>query len=36
LFGDPEEYKNLSDTEKEELTQTMLGKHKVWVDNPLI
>ena len=36
LFGDPEDYKDLSEQEKEELTQKMIGQHKVWADNPSI
>lgn len=30
LFGDPEEYKNLSDEEKENMTAKMMSKHKSW------
>jgi len=29
-FGAPEEYDHLSEEEKEELTQHMMGKHKMW------
>jgi len=35
LFGDPEEYSKLSSEEKENLTNTMLNKHKKWSENPL-
>ena len=30
LFGDPDSYNHLSQEEREELTQKMMGKHKVW------
>jgi len=30
LFGNPDEYANMSSEEKEELTQKMMGKHKKW------
>jgi len=29
-FGDPDSYKNMSQEEREELTQQMMGKHKAW------
>ena len=32
LFGDPKEYANMSDDEKESLTQKMMGKHKTFVN----
>ena len=31
MFGDPDSYDELSDEEREELTQDMMGKHKTWV-----
>jgi len=31
IFGSPDDYKDLSDTEKEAITQKMMGKHKSWV-----
>jgi hypothetical protein len=30
LFGDPEEYKNLSEEEQQVLTDKMLSKHRIW------
>ena len=30
LFGNPDEYANMSSEEKEELTHKMMGKHKKW------
>jgi len=30
MFGDPKEYEHMSPEEREELTQKMLGKHKIW------
>ena len=30
MFGDPTEYEHLSTEKREELTQRMMGKHKVW------
>ena len=35
LFGDPEAYKDMSEQEKENLTQKMLGKHKTWSGDKL-
>lgn len=35
LFGDNSLYENMSDEEKETLTQKMLNKHKMWADNAL-
>lgn len=38
LFKDPEEYKDLSQNEREALTQQMMGRLKKWAegkDNPL-
>lgn len=31
LFRDPEEYKNLSQEERDELTKKMMGQHRQWV-----
>ena len=33
VFGDPKDYKNLSNKAKEELTQKMMGMHKKWVQH---
>ena len=30
VFGDPDSYKKMSQEEKEELTQKMMGNHKQW------
>jgi len=30
LFGDPEDYEELSNEEREDLTKTMLSKHRNW------
>lgn len=30
LFGDPADYENYSDKEREDLTKQMLAKHKTW------
>jgi hypothetical protein len=30
LFGDPKDYESMSREKREELTQRMMGKHKVW------
>jgi len=30
VFGSPEEYKKMSEKEKKELTEKMMGKHKAW------
>ena len=30
MFGDPEEYKDMSEEEKKELTRKMMGMHKHW------
>jgi len=30
MFGDPKDYESVSQEEREEMTQKMLGKHKVW------
>lgn len=35
LFGDPEDYLELSEEQKENLTNKMLGKHKSWAENSL-
>ena len=35
VFGDPETYKNLSDNEKQQLTEEMMKSHKNWVNNVL-
>lgn len=35
MFGDPEENKNLSEKEKQELTDKMMGMHKRWANNKL-
>lgn len=35
LFGDPEAYDNMSEQEKENLTQKMLGKHRTWSGDKL-
>ena len=32
LFRDPKEYEHLSEEERKELTEKMLGKHKGWAD----
>lgn len=31
LFKDPDEYDNMSQEERDKLTQQMMGKHKQWV-----
>jgi hypothetical protein len=31
LFGSPEDYAHLSEEERQEMTQKMMGKHKSWV-----
>ncbi len=30
MFGDPKDYDSLSQEEREELTEKMMGKHKIW------
>lgn len=35
LFGDPEDYADLSESEREEMTNTMLSKHKVWAGDSI-
>jgi hypothetical protein len=35
LFGDMSEYEHMSQEEKEELTQQMMGRHKAWGRNPM-
>ena len=30
MFGDPKDYESLSQEEREEMTQKMMGKHKIW------
>lgn len=30
LFGNPDDYANMSPEKKEEMTQKMMGKHKKW------
>ena len=32
IFGDPEEYENMDDAERESLTESMMGKHKTWTN----
>lgn len=36
LFGNPEDYEKMSDDEREDLTQKMMGKHKNWVSGGLL
>lgn len=33
MFGDPEEYKKMSDKERKELTMKMMGVHKSWASS---
>lgn len=35
IFGDPEEYKELSEKEKQKITDQMMGKHKSWAGTVL-
>lgn len=35
LFGNPEDYQHLTDEEKKEMTEKMMGKHKSWVNKGL-
>jgi hypothetical protein len=35
LFGDPEDYADLPMTEREEMTNNMLSKHKVWAGDSI-
>jgi hypothetical protein len=30
MFGDPKDYESLSQEEREEMTDKMMGKHKIW------
>lgn len=30
MFGDPKDYESLTQEEREELTEKMMGKHKIW------
>lgn len=30
MFGDPKDFDSLSQEEREEMTEKMMGKHKVW------
>jgi hypothetical protein len=30
MFGDPKEYETLSQEKREEMTEKMMGKHKIW------
>jgi hypothetical protein len=30
MFGDPKDYESLSQEEREEMTEKMMGKHKIW------
>jgi hypothetical protein len=30
MFGDPKDYESLSQEEREEMTEKMMGKHKMW------
>lgn len=30
MFGDPEEYKNMTAEDKKKLTKDMMGRHKEW------
>jgi len=34
MFGDPEDYSHLSEEERQNKTDKMLAKHKVWSKNP--
>lgn len=36
LFGDPEEYKNLSKEERDKVTEKMMNKHKSWANNDFL
>ena len=36
LSGDPEDYEKMSDSEKEDLTQKMMGKHKNWAKGGIV
>ena len=36
LFGDPKDYDSMSQEKREELTQKMMGKHKVWAGKSLL
>ena len=33
IFRDPDEFKDLSEEEREEMTETMMKKHKNWVSS---
>jgi len=33
MFGDPKDYEKMSEKERKEKTQIMMGKHKAWADN---
>ena len=36
FFRDPKEYEGMSDQEKEELTQKMMGQLKQWAQGPAV
>jgi len=36
LFGDPEDYKHLSEDEREAITAKMIGKHKNWSNGGIL
>ena len=35
MFSDPENYSHLSEEERQQKTDEMMTKHKVWYKNPL-
>ncbi len=35
LFGNPEDYKSMTDEERKEMTMKMMGKHRSWVNKGL-
>ncbi len=35
MFGDPDEYKNMSAEEQKDLTEKMMGMHKQWASKPI-